>query len=174
MMDIFRPDIYQKSIFTINYQKLKKAGIKCLIFDLDNTIAPKEIEIPEQAIIDLFAMLDDMGFYLAILSNASKNRVRPFKEKCNVNSAYSSHKPLKKKYLKVMDLYHVKDTEVACIGDQLLTDILGANRLQLTSILVNPINEHELFVTKINRFFERKIFKRLTKKGLFKKGEYYE
>ena len=173
-MDIFRPDIYQKSIYSINYQKLKKAGIKCLIFDLDNTIAPKEMEIPDEKILNFFGELDEMGFYLAIISNASKKRVTPFKEKCNINSAYHSFKPSKKKYLKVMNLYQVKDIEVACIGDQLLTDILGANKLQLTSILVNPINDHELFLTKINRFIENKIIKKLTKKGLFKKGVYYD
>ncbi len=173
-MEIFRPDIYQKNIYTIDYQKLKDRGIKCLIFDLDNTIAPVEVPIPDQNILDLFAKLDEMGFYLAILSNAGKARVTPFKEKCNINSAYHSSKPFKKKYLKVLDLYHVKDTEVACIGDQLLTDILGANRLQFTSILVNPINNHEHFPTLINRFFERKIINRLTKQGLFKRGVYYD
>ncbi len=173
-MDIFRPDIYQKSIYAINYQKLKQAGIKCLIFDLDNTIAAREMPTPEQAILDLFGQLDEMGFHLAILSNASKKRVEPFKEKCNINSAYHAFKPSKKKYLKVLDLYHVKDTEVACIGDQLLTDIYGANRLQLTSILVNPINHNEILPTKINRFFEKKIYKKLAKKGLLQIGEYYD
>ncbi len=173
-MDIFRPDIYQKDIYSIDYQKLKKSGIKCLIFDLDNTIAPKEVLYPSQKVMDLFGKLDEMGFYLAILSNSSKNRVTPFKEKCNINSAYKSKKPLKNKYLKVMDLYHVKDIEVACIGDQLLTDILGANRLQFTSVLVNQISLKEKFPTTINRFFERIIIKHLTKKGLFTKGVYYE
>ena len=173
-MDIFRPDIYQKDIYSIDYQKLKKAGIKCLIFDLDNTIAPKEILFPDKKVLELFLKLEDMNFNIAILSNSSKQRVEPFKEKLNINSAYHSKKPFKNKYLKVLDLYHVKDNEVACIGDQLLTDILGANRLQFTSILVNQINQKEKFPTTINRFFERKIIKYLTKKGLFKKGEYYE
>lgn len=173
-MDLFRPDIYQKNIYSINYQALKNAGIKCLIFDLDNTIASREVVIPDSKIMELFYILEDMGFYLAILSNASKNRVAPFKERCNINSAYHSCKPLKRKYLKVMELYHVKDTEIACIGDQLFTDILGANRLQFTSILVNPINNNEFILTKVNRFFEGIVMKKLKRKGLFEKGVYYE
>ena len=40
MFDLLIPDIYDQSIYTINYKKLKKNGIKCLLFDLDNTIAP--------------------------------------------------------------------------------------------------------------------------------------
>lgn len=173
-MDIFRPDIYAKNIYSINYQKLKKSGIKCLIFDLDNTIAPKSMIKPDIHIVKFFTMLRDMGFSLAILSNAKKSRVEPFKEKCNINSAYYSCKPLKDKYLKVLDLYHVKDTEVACIGDQILTDIVGANRLQFTSILVTPIDKVDQFPTKINRIIEGIIMRRLQKKGLFERGVYYE
>ena len=104
-MDIFRPDIYQKDIYSIDYQKLKKAGIKCLIFDLDNTIAPKEILFPDKKVLELFLKLEDMNFNIAILSNSSKQRVEPFKEKLNINSAYHSKKPFKNKYLKVLDLF---------------------------------------------------------------------
>lgn len=73
-----------------------------------------------------------------------------------------------------MSIYNFKDNEIACIGDQLLTDVFGANHLGLLSILVNPISNTDLFVTKINRFFERKILKKLEKRGLLKIGEYYE
>ena len=108
------------------------------------------------------------------MSNSGKKRLEPFKEGFNVDTAYSSMKPLKKKYKKIMSMYNFKDTEIAAIGDQLITDIFGANRMGLTSILVNPINDHEMFITKINRLIEKRIFKKLTKKGLFKKGEYYD
>ena len=73
-----------------------------------------------------------------------------------------------------MATFNFKDTEVACIGDQLLTDIYGANRLGLTSILVNPISKKERFGTKINRFFEKRIRKILQKRGLLERGKYYE
>ncbi len=173
-MDIFRPDIYQQSIYSINYQKLKMSGIKCLIFDLDNTIASKDMQMPTKNILELFARLEEMDFKIAIVSNATKSRVEPFKEKCNINSAYHSMKPFKKKYLKVMSFYHVKDTEVACIGDQLLTDVLGANRLKLLSILVDPILPKDSFPTMFNRFIEKKIMNYFTKRGLWERGVYYD
>ena len=173
-MDKFIPDIYQKSIFAINYENLKSRGIKCILFDLDNTIAPLNVEVPDKEVKDLFADIELLGIKVIILSNATKNRVRPFKEGLNVDSSYNSHKPFKKKYKKVMEIYNFKDNEIACVGDQLLTDVYGANKMGFVSILVNPISNMDLFGTKINRIFEKRIFKKLKNQGLFFLGEYYE
>lgn len=172
-MDIFVPDMYQKSIYTINYKKLKKNGIKCLLFDLNNTLASYEMDYPNDDLRELMFELEK-DFKVIIVSNSSKNRVRPFKEKLNIDSAFSSMKPLKKKFKKIMNMYNFKDTEIALIGDELLTDILGGNRMNFTTILVNGISEEEPFHTRIIRFFERKIIKSINKKGILFKGEYYE
>lgn len=172
-MDLFIPDIYQQSIYTINYKKLKKNGIKCLLFDLDNTIAPYNVTEPDTKVKDLFASLGN-DFKIIIISNNTKNRLRPFKEKLNVDTAYNSKKPFKTKYKKILELYKFKDNEIACIGDQLLTDILGANRMGFTSILVNSITKQESFFTRINRFFEKFILKALAKKRILVSGEYYD
>lgn len=172
-MDKFIPDIYQKSVYTINYKKLKKNGIKCLLFDLDNTLVPYKTTEPDRKIKELFAALEQ-DFKVIIISNSNKDRLRPFKEHLNVDVAFSSRKPLKKKYKKILDIYHFKINEVACIGDQLLTDIFGANRMEFTSILVNRIAPYETVPTKINRFFENFILKRLEKKRILVKGEYYD
>lgn len=173
-MEHFIPDMYQKSIFDINYELLRKQGIKCILFDLDNTLAPINVPVPDKTLKDLFADLEYMGFKLIILSNSPKVRVEPFKEKLNVDSSCNSRKPLKKKYKKIMAIYDFKDSEIACVGDQLLTDILGANRMGFLSILVNPISNTDSFGTRINRFFEKIIFKVLDKRGLFKVGEYHD
>ena len=98
-MDIFRPDIYKRSIYDINYEDLKRRGIKCILFDLDNTLAPMEVEIPDKKLLEFFLYLEDLGFKPIILSNASKKRVAPFKERCNVASSCNSSMPFKKKYL---------------------------------------------------------------------------
>ena len=172
-MDMFIPDIYQKSIYTINYKKLKKNGIKCLLFDLDNTMVPYKTNEPDRRLKELFAYLQN-DFKVIIISNSNKNRLRPFKEKLNVDTAYKSFKPLKKKYKKILEMYHFKVSEVACIGDQLLTDVYGANRMELTSILVNRIAQYEVITTRINRFFEKFILRSLAKKNILVKGEYYD
>ncbi len=172
-MDIFIPDIYAQSIYTINYKKLKKNGIKCLIFDLDNTLVPYKINDVPVKVKELFALLSS-NFKIIIMSNSTKNRLRPFKEKLNVDTAYSSHKPFKKKYQKIINLYHFKINEVACIGDQILTDILGANRMGFTSILVNKLALYETIFTRFNRMIEKPILKKLKKQKLLVTGEYYD
>lgn len=173
-MDILVPDIYAKSIFTINYKKLKQSGIKCLLIDLDNTIAPINVEEADKSIKELFNELQLMGFKLIILSNSPKKRVKPFKEQLNIDSAHSSNKPFSKKYRKIMKVYGFKDTEIAAIGDQLFTDILGANRLGITSILLNPMSNLDFFWTKVNRYFERKVYKYFEKREILIRGKYYD
>lgn len=173
-MEKFIPDMYKKSIYDIDYEALKNRGIKCIIFDLDNTIAPINVPVPDKELKDLISDLILLNFKVILMSNSDKARVQPFKEKLNIDSCYYSMKPLKKKYKKIVSIYGYKESEVACIGDQLLTDVYGANRMGFLSILINPISNIDYFGTKINRFFEKKIFAILEKKSLFKVGEYYD
>ena len=71
-MNYFFPDIYQKSIYTINYDKLKENGIKCLLFDLDNTCVPYVEKTPTRKLVDLFDKLTNMGLKVIIFSNSPK------------------------------------------------------------------------------------------------------
>ena len=173
-MDKLVPDIYAQNLYTIDYEKLKEKGIKCLLIDLDNTIAPITENDASKEVKQLFSKLQFMGFKLIIISNSPKKRVRPFKEGLNIDSAHSAKKPFLKKYQKIMRMYHFKDTEIACIGDQLFTDILGANRAGFTSILVNPMSNNDYFWTKINRYFEKKVYKKWNKREILVKGKYYD
>lgn len=173
-MDKLLPDIYQKSIYSINYQKLKKAGIKCLVFSLNNTIAPLNIKVPTKKIKNLFEDLKDLGFKIIILSNASKKRVEPFKELLNVDSAFRSYKPFKKKYKKIKNIYGFNEDQIACIGDQLIFDVYTANSLNMTSILVNPVSTIDHFPGILISKIEKIIMNKLMKDERLKKGLYYE
>ena len=148
MFNMFVPDMYQKSIYNIDYKKLKKNGIKCLIFDLDNTLTPVNLKSPSKKLKDLMEDLKNLKFKLIIVSNATKKRVEPFKDILCIDSAYLSLKPFRRKYQKVLKIYNFKENEIACIGDQLLTDIWGANRMGFTSILVNPIGTIDFALLK--------------------------
>lgn len=174
MFEKFVPDIYVKSIYYINYEKLYKNGVRCLIFDLDNTITPYHVKVPTKRQKKLFDELKDIGFKIIIMSNAPKNKVEPFKNFLLVDACYFSLKPKKDKYLQIMDTFKYKNNEIACIGDQLLTDVWGANRVDLTSILVNPLTSKDNGVTLLNRLIEKIIYSNLSKKDLLKKGRYYE
>lgn len=172
-MNLFIPDIYVKNIFSIDYKKLKESGIKCILFDLDNTIAPLFEKEPSNEVKELFMHIDDLNIRAIILSNANKERVAPFKEKLNIDSSCMSLKPFQRKYKKILKMYQYDVSEVAAVGDQILTDVLGANKCGITSIFVDSLSDDEGLGTKINRIFERKILKRLKKKGIYEKEKYY-
>ncbi len=174
-MENFIPDIYQKSIYHIDYDKLLDDGIKCLLLDLDNTCVPYKDKEPNKKLMELFETLKDMGFKLIIFSNAPKKRIAPFKKKLNVDSLARARKPLKKNFLKVIKMFNYELSDVAIVGDQLYKDILGGNKIGIKTILVNPMSKDDMILTKIIfRPLEGIKYRKLAKKGLLTKGKYYE
>ena len=173
-MEIFLPDKYYKNIYEINYRQLKEDGIKCLLFDLDNTCVPYVDKEPTKKLKDLFDRLKGMGFKVIIFSNATKKRLEPFKNGLLVDCSFSSRKPSKRKFLKVLKMFGYDLSETAIIGDQLFTDIFGGNRVGIKTILVNPMSDKDLFATKIFRFFEKGQYRKMKKRGILTLGKYYE
>lgn len=173
-MENYVPDIYIKSIYSIDYEKLQSKGIKCLLFDLDNTIAPLSLKTPNRKIKRFIGELKDMGFKIIIFSNSGKSRLKPFKDSLDVDCAYNCHKPMRKKFDIILRDYKFSISEVVIIGDNLVTDILGGNRVGITTILVNPLSSKERVVTKISRLYENFMIKKLSKKNLLIRGKYYE
>jgi len=173
-MDLFIPDMYQKSIYTIDYDKLFLDGIKCLLFDLDNTCIPYVEKVPSQKLISHIERLKNMGFKVIIFSNAPRKRVEPFKNAMQIDACANACKPRKAKFLKVMKMFNLDLSEVAIIGDQLMTDIYGGNKVGIKTVLVNPMSNDDFITTKILRIIERRKFNKLSKKGILKVGKYYE
>jgi len=60
----------------------------------------------------------------------------------------------------------LKPSQVAVVGDQVFTDILGGNRLGLYTILVCPLNKKEFIGTRVVRQVEKAVLNRLKRKGL--------
>ncbi len=173
-MERYIPDIYEKSIYAIDYAKLKMRGIKCILMDLDNTLVAPSIKKPSKKNKELFSSLKEMGFRVILFSNSIARRVKPFKEVLGVDFVSFACKPSSRKFLWILENYHYNESEVAIIGDQLMTDVLGGNKVGITTILVNPVSPKEPFVTRFNRYRERRILKKLRNRDLFMKGKYYE
>lgn len=172
-MKKYIPSMYKKSIFDINYDKLKSIGIKCLIFDLDNTIALIDTKLIPEEVKTLFIKLKK-DFNIVIISNNTKNRISMFCDPIDITFVSFALKPLTFGFRKIKNKFNYKKEQMCMIGDQLMTDILGANRYEIYTILVDPLGKKDLKVTSINRFFEKKILKKLTKTGELERGKYYE
>ena len=141
-----KPNMYKKDIYHIDYKKLKKLNIEYLFFDLDNTIISYQDDVPDEKAIKLFKTLKNQGFKCFLFSNSHSIRLMRVKDILNVDVYYSSMKPLKKNYRKVIKKYD--KNKCAFIGDQIMTDVIGAKRNNLFIIFVDRINEKEPIYTK--------------------------
>lgn len=108
------------------------------------------------------------------MSNNNEERVALFAQDLEIDFYHSSRKPLKKNFEKILEDNKVLASQVCLIGDQLLTDVFGCYRMKMMSIYVEPLADRDIFYTKVNRFFERKVLKSLERRKIFKIGEYYE
>ena len=171
-MEIYVPDCYQENIFTINYELLKTKGIKCLLFDLDNTIIPyNKREVSEETKKLMEKLKQD--FIVILFSNSPKRRVSMIANILNIEYVYSAFKPYPKKFMGVFKNYKVTENQVAIIGDQIVTDIKGGNNVGIVTILVKPLCDYDPIWTKLGRARERNIIRKLRKKNLFK-GRCYD
>ena len=168
-MNKLRPKMYCKSIFDVNYALLKQKGIKVLIFDLDNTIMTVDEKLPSEKVVALFKKLSE-DFKVFIASNNVKDKVQRIGKYLNVHAFYSVIKPTTRLKKLLLRKYDAKMNEVAVIGDQLVTDIFMGNRLNMNTILVDPLGNKDMKITYFNRWLEG----RLMKKMHLKRGEYYE
>jgi len=161
----FYPDDYQKSIFEIDYQKLWKNGIRYLFLDVDNTLASYAEMEPGQKIIELFDEIKSLGMSMILLSNNHSERVRRFAEILGVPHVPSSRKPLKAGFKKALKKFpEASKANVWVIGDQFMTDVLGAKRMGLSVTVVDAIDrDKEKWFTKINRMMERHVLRRIAK-----------
>ena len=158
-MNRFRPSMYKKDIFSINYKKLKKAGVKCLIYDLDNTLALiDEKECPEKT-KELIRKLQD-DFLIFIITNNSNRRAEPYKKALGVEAVGYAMKPLTRGLRKIKHKYKLLKKEMVMIGDQIVTDIASGNNFRIKTILVDPLGEKDMNITKLNRKVEDFILKR--------------
>lgn len=167
-MKKFIPKMYQQSIYNINYPKLKEKGLKLLIFDLDNTIGSVQEDVINKRTADFLNKLAS-DFTIVIASNSKEERVKKFCSPVNFYYVSFALKPTSKSFMKIKKKYHISYQEMAMIGDQIITDIFGANCLNIYTILVDPIN-NDLKITSLNRKLEEII----NKKNKLIRGNYYE
>lgn len=173
MIEKYLPDMYYKDIYSVNYKKLKEKGIKCILVDLDNTISPAKEEIFYDELKLLFDILKK-DFKIILFSNNFKKRVSKIANYYDIDCEYLSLKPFPFKYKKILRKYNFKASEIATIGDQIMTDIKGGKKVKIYTILVEPVSEIDEKETFINRQIEKYILKKFAEKDIFKKGRYYE
>lgn len=135
MLASYYPYAYVKSVFSIDYQKLYDNGFRGIIFDIDNTLVHHGDDSTPSA-DELFRKLHKIGFRTLLLSNNSEERVERFMKNIDTLSICDADKPDPTGYLRALEMLQVKREEAVVVGDQIFTDILGANRAGIAGILV--------------------------------------
>lgn len=157
------PNAYLKNIKEITIDFLNKNNIKALILDVDNTLIDFDKNMLEGT-EKWCEKLKQEGIKFFIVSNSNKKeKVKMVADKLEIPYVFLATKPLKRGFNKAIKMLDEKNENIAAVGDQIFTDVIGANRCKMFSILVEPIAKKDLLITKIKRPLENYVIKRYEK-----------
>ena len=157
------PNIYLNCVEEITIELLKKNKIELLILDVDNTLIDYYKNLSEK-IVEWSKQLQGQGIKMYILSNTNKKeKVKKVAEKLEIKYELFAKKPLKGGFLKVQKILNIKSENIAVVGDQIFTDVIGGNRCNMFTILVDPVCSKDFWHTAWKRPLEKYIKKKLVK-----------
>ena len=136
------PDEDYDSAYEINYKKYYEMGYRGILFDVDNTLVEHDEPVTPVA-VELFKKLKDIGFKTCIISNNKDYRVKPLADALDSDYVFKAGKPSARGYIEGMERMGTVQDTTFFVGDQIFTDVWGANRAGIHSILVKPIAKHE-------------------------------
>lgn len=168
------PNMYAKNFYDIDFSFLKKIGIKYLLIDIDGTILPvDDTNVPDKLVNKIIELKKD--FNMCLMSNNDENRILPVSNILNIPFLANSKKPNHIAYDNILKLLSINNLkECSMIGDQMLSDIYGANDYGIYSILVNPIDKKQNIKTGTQRILQNSMEKHLKKLNLFDNKKYYK
>lgn len=158
MFNCFFPDEYFDSTYNIDFDALYQKGYRGIIFDIDNTLVPHGAPADERS-KELIEHLKEIGFKILFLSNNKEPRVKMFNDEVKCLYLYKANKPSRKGYYYAMALMDTNHSNTMLVGDQLFTDVWGAKRTGLLSILVKQIDRKEEIQIVLKRKLEKIVLK---------------
>lgn len=157
MLEKFYPGDTAASTYDIDFEALYKSGKRGILFDIDNTLVEHDADSDERS-ENLFAMLHQIGFKTCLISNNDEERVKRFNKNIGTDYVYKAGKPSGRGYMKGVKMMGIRPEEAVFIGDQLFTDIYGANRAGIDCICVKPIAKHEEIQIVLKRKLEKIVY----------------
>lgn len=154
MLGKFYPGEYMDSTYEIDFDRLYGEGYRGVIFDIDNTLVPHGAPADERA-CKLFAHLKELGYQCMLLSNNKEPRVKMFNDAVGVSYIFRAGKPKTANYKKAMEQMGTSTENTLFVGDQIFTDVYGANLAGIRTILVKPIHPKEEIQIVLKRYLEK-------------------
>ena len=162
---LLTPDYIFPTFADITPDFLLSHGIKALVIDVDNTLAPYEQELPDQKTVDWFKNLSENGIKAALISNNKPERIEKYNALLALPAYPDSKKPSTKAILRAIEEMGATLDSTAGLGDQLLTDTLAVHRLDMISIIVPPIKDKKTLFFRFKRLLEKPFIARYYKKS---------
>lgn len=160
-MGLFRPTALKPGLADLSPELFRQLGVSAVLLDVDNTIASYTSHQPIPGAVEWARAMTQAGFQLIIVSNNFKKRVGPFAAKFGLDFISFACKPLPWGYLKARSRLGLRCGECAIVGDQIFTDVVGANLCGMKSVLLSPIEPEEGITFRVRRFFEKPLRRRL-------------
>ncbi len=158
-MSLFKSDSVFRRITDIDISFLRQNNIKTLLLDVDNTLSTHHGTVLVDGLTDWLKLMQDNGISLVVVSNSKDWRIKPFAEKIGLPYVSLACKPLPNGYRKAVKMMNADKETAAIIGDQIFTDVLGANLYGIRSLLVRPVKLEDGWSFKVRRYFEKKLLK---------------
>lgn len=152
---LFKPTIALNRVYDISIDILNTFDIKALILDVDNTLTTHDNPNVEPKVLDWLSTMRANGINMMIVSNNHMERIQPFADTIGLDYVYDGKKPLPKGFMQACERLNVPKKNVCAVGDQIFTDILGANLLGIKSIFVFPIEYETTTFFKVKRTLEK-------------------
>lgn len=158
-MALFKSTAVFRRITDIDIDFLKNNNIETLLLDVDNTLSTHHGTVLVDGLTDWLKLMQDNGITLVVVSNSKHWRIEPFAGKIGLPFVSLACKPLPNGYRKAVKMMDANKKTTAIIGDQIFTDVLGANLYGIRSLLVRPVKLEDGWSFKVRRYFEKKILK---------------
>jgi HAD superfamily phosphatase (TIGR01668 family) len=155
MFNCFIPDFMFDTFDAITPAFLKEQGIRFLLIDIDNTLAPYEEPLPREHTKAWFEALADNGIRAILVSNNHADRVELFNSQLGLPAFADCHKPSTKRLRSLLATFEADVNETAALGDQIFTDVWGAKAIGARAILVPPIRDKKTLFFRTKRLLEK-------------------
>jgi HAD superfamily phosphatase (TIGR01668 family) len=165
MKDHLTPDYMFGAFYEITPEFLRSIGVRALLIDIDNTLAPYEVDEPDERIRAWFEELRESGISASLVSNNHAPRVERFNRTLGLDAYPDAGKPRRATLELAMRKMGVTHKETAMLGDQLLTDAYAGKHIGLVSIIVPPIKDKTTLFFRAKRFLERPYIRKYAKKN---------
>ena len=158
------PRLYCNNVLEVTPEILKENNIKALILDVDNTLLDFDLKIID-GLEDWGKTMKENEIKCIILSNSNKEtKVKMVADLLGIEYIKFAMKPLKRGFKMAQKRLEIPNENIAAIGDQIFTEVIGSNRSKMFSILVKPLAEKDLWMTRVKRPIENLVIKNYLKK----------